>query len=93
MRVQKPPQNWGPLVSKKLQFGTDVALFSKDQWGDIGENFYKPYFIINDLLQAGAIHQKVDVDKARSQKNKDDLQMKSKESTEGWSNTKEHKKK
>ena len=32
------PENWGPLVTNKLQFGTEVALFSQDQWKEIGEN-------------------------------------------------------
>ena len=35
--MQKLPENWGPLVTNKLQFGTEVALFSQDQWNDIGK--------------------------------------------------------
>ena len=31
------PENWGPLVTNKLQFGTEVALFSQDQWKEIGK--------------------------------------------------------
>ena len=34
-RIETMPDNYGPLVSKKLQFGTEVALFSQDQWKDI----------------------------------------------------------
>ena len=40
-RIGKPPENWGPLVTKRLQFGTDVALFSKDQWEEIQESLKK----------------------------------------------------
>ena len=40
-RMGKPPENWGPLVTKRLQFGTDVALFSKDQWEEIQESLKK----------------------------------------------------
>ena len=36
-RVQKLPENWGPLVTNRLQFGTEVALFSQDQWKEIGK--------------------------------------------------------
>ena len=34
-RIQKIPENWGPLVTKKLQFGTEIALFSQDQFNEI----------------------------------------------------------
>ena len=36
-RVEKLPENWGPLVTNRLQFGTEVALFSQDQWKEIGK--------------------------------------------------------
>ena len=34
-RPQNIPENWGPLVTKKLQFNTDIALFNQDQWNEI----------------------------------------------------------
>ena len=87
-RIQKIPENWGPLVTKKLQFGTEIALFSQDQFNEISkqffwvERFYCFLFISESTLK----------DENDDKSSKEDLIEKSKQLTQGWTHSKEHQK-
>ena len=92
--MQKLPENWGPLVTNKLQFGTEVALFSQDQWKDIGkaQRTHAKYQLVNllDLLHC-CLESTVRVKDAPVNKRLENYE-KIKIETKGWPHSKEHKK-
>ena len=48
-RVQKMPDNWGPLVSNRLDYSTSTASFSQHQLRDISK-YQALYEALNEAL-------------------------------------------
>ena len=88
-RIQKIPENWGPLVTKKLQFGTEIALFSQDQFNEISMKIKTFIFIFSTFILFLESTLKAEDNDTSS---KEALQEKSKQLIQGWTHSKEHQK-
>ena len=91
--MENIPDNWGPLVTKKLDYCTLTASFSPDQLRDISKFRSLQICHANSSLEAAS----TDVSDERRKEKEEDLaraeaRRKSADLVAGWTHTSAHKK-